>query len=674
VKKKKKTPKKSRRKKIVSRKKSVFLRRAVKATGALAALLLLVYLSAAFLLDKGFLKRDLAEKYGQVLGTTTLTLRLIGPPNKPSVMAIPVCKNYLPYVELYWSSDDQMDYFDLERNGSPLVSGLTQAEYEDGAVEPLTSYDYAVTAFNPMGQNTSDPVTVTTLDCGTPPLPPPVLSATPICVDHIPHIRLTWTADDRSDHFDLKKDGDPLASGLTEKEYEDATVEALASYTYDVTAFSSDGQQSLSNSVSVTALDCSIPPLPPPVLSATPICVDHTPFINLAWTADDQMDHFDLKKDGDLLAGGLVKKEYQDKAIKVLSSYTYSVTGFNSIGQQGVSNSISATALDCSAEPPPPVLPDPTCVITKFQNINLANFHGTPGTEERMPKFYGTTNMPGAEIEIVISGKTSILATTSANANGFWMWKPQDKLNFGLNKIEATAIDPQDSTRKKTTSLDFRINHKEGEGGNEEEASGTKKTVPFVTETAAPSGQTPVETGPKTEGGVSLSVTVKNSDKIAYPGRNLSVETNIKPEKGAAPFQSEIKYLIVNENYDSVFETTDQVFVDGDKTIEKELAVPRLLKPGKYKVLVEISRNGTIVVAEDSFLLKEVPLLSLSGGITITATQIMSNLFWAILWLLILLIIFLTLLGIEYWISRHAIIQITEEILRKKGFVTRRKI
>jgi hypothetical protein len=472
---------------------SVFLSRIAKSLGVLAAVLILSYLSLGYILDRSFIGRDLNEKMGKVLGTTTLTLKILGPPNKPVLTATPVCVNYTPYVNLSWTSDDQIDYFDLERNGDPLVAGITESTYQDALVNPLTSYTYTVTAFNSLGENTSDPVTATTLDCGTP--------------------------------------------------------------------------------------------------------------------------------------------------------------------------------------PPQPPSQEPICTITKFQNINLSGFHGTPSGKERRPRFYGTTNMPGAEIDIVISGKTSVIAKTSANENGYWMWRPPDKLNFGLNKIEATAVDPNDPTRKKTASLDFRIENEGGGGGGggkEENAptTPTGETTPTTPSENVPPVTPPTEKIPSSK----ISVRVTNPDKIAYPGKNLSVETEIEIGDSTHPFDSDLKYSIVDENYDEVFQTSDRIHIDGTRTIEKNLNLPRLLKPGKYKVVVSFSQDGATFVAEDSFLLKEVPLVNLGGGVTITATQIMTNLFWVIFWLLILLIIFLILLEIEYWISKRAIIQITEETLRRKGLITRKKI
>jgi hypothetical protein len=580
--KRKKPKKKATNKKPAKKKKSFLLRRVAKITGIMAAVLLVVYFSLAFILDRGFLKRELGEKYGRVAGVTTLTLKMIGPPNKPVLSATSLCQNYIPYVRLSWGADDQVDYYDVDRDGAPLVAGLVTNSYDDQTVVELSSYTYTVTAFNSLGQNTSDPVTVTVLDCGEPP--------------------------------------------------------------------------------------------PPPVLTATPVCVGQDPYINLSWTSDPQMNYFDLERDGSLLAGNLTDTEYEDGAVTALTSYTYFVTAFTSQGQV-ISNAATATALDCRVPPPPPPPTGPTCVITKFQNINLAGYHGTPSTKERNPKFYGTTNIANAIIEVVVTGETSVVATTSASQNGYWTWKPQNKLNYGTHMIWVTAVDPGDSTRRKTASLKFKINREEEERQEEEKRKKEKVSTPESEVIIPPipiHHEEPSPVPPEKISSFDLSVRVKNPDKVAYPGRKLLVETKIDITGEAANQESELQYWIVDSNDDEVFRDSDKVFINGDMTIEKDLILPGLLKPGEYKILVDVVYKGTRFIAEDTFTIKEVPLVSFGAGITITTGQIMRNLFWVILWLLILLLIFLTLLAIEHWISQRAIMQITEETLRDKGFIIKK--
>lgn len=466
---------------------------AVKLTGVFLLVLVFFYVAGSFLLDRGFLKRDLQEKFGQVAGATTtaLSVRFIGPPNEPVLTATPLCQNYIPYVHLSWTVDDQMDYFDISRDGVPLISGITTNSYDDESVAILTDYVYEVTAFNDFGQATSDLASVTSLNCGTPPIP------------------------------------------------------------------------------------------------------------------------------------------------------------------------------------------DPTCEITRFDTINLAGFIGIPSTTNINPIFYGASNIPNAIVEVMVAGGTSIFAITSANANGYWDWSPLSHLNYGEHTIWVTAIDPNDSTRRKTDSLKFKIIKEEEEDGEDEKNKKDEKKRPFAVEVVTPIippvPSKPIPVVPEKSSLLSLSVAVKNPDKVGYPGRKLSVETKINIKGDAINQPSVLKYWIVDEKYKEVFQDSDDVFINGDCVIQKELTIPYLLKPGKYKILIDIKYEGMIITAEDNFILKEVPLVRLGGGLTLTIRQIMDNLLWVILWLLVLLLVFLIFLFAEHWISQNAIIQITEGMLNKNGFIIRKK-
>lgn len=409
-----------------------------------------------------------------------------------------------------------------------------------------------------------------------------------------------------------------------------------------------------------------------PVLTATPLCQNYTPYVHLSWTVDDQMDYFDISRDGVPLISGIIANSYDDEAVTILTDYVYAVTAFNDAGQ-ATSNLVSVTSLDCGTPP----IPDPTCEITRFDTINLVGFVGTPSTTNLSPIFYGTSNIPNAIVEVMVAGETSMFAITSANVNGYWDWSPLSQLNYGEHTIWVTAIDPNDSTRRMTDSLKFEITKEEEEDEEDEKKKKDEKKKHSAAEVITPEVPSvpskPVPIAPEKSSLLNLSVAVKNPDKVGYPGRKLSVETKIDIKGDAINQPSVLKYWIVDEKYKEVFQDSDNVFINGDRVIQKELTIPYLLKPGKYRILVDIKYEGMIITAEDNFILKEVPLVSLGGGLTLTTCQIMDNLLWVILWLLVLLLVFLIFLFVEHWISQNAIIQITENMLNKNGFIIRKK-
>jgi hypothetical protein len=411
----------------------------------------------------------------------------------------------------------------------------------------------------------------------------------------------------------------------------------------------------------------------PPVLTATPICLNYVSYVNLSWTTDDQMDYFDISRDGSPLVSGITQDFYNDYAIDILTDYVYEVTTFNIAGQ-ATSNFASATTLDCGTPP----LPDPVCEVTRFDTINLAGFVGVPATKNRSPVFYGTSNIEYAIIDVIVGGATSVLAVTSTNDNGYWTWSPITPFNYGEHTIWATVIDPNDSARRVTNSLNFKIetapvtdddDDDDDDAASDENAD--KKEEPIWVPVVPPR---PVELSPEKDPIAQLSMEIKNPEKIAYPGKNLSVETKLEVMGDATGEESELYYFIVDDKYREVFRDFDKVTIDGDKLIVRELEIPGLLKPGKYKLLTSVRYRGTIITVEDDFTLKEIPLVSLGGGVTITTGQVMRNLLWVIIWCSLTLLVFLGLLSIEYWISRNAIIEITEEMLSGQRLITKRKI
>lgn len=470
----------------VRRRRSVWIGGSVKIIGAFLAVVGVFYISAGMALDHGFLKRDLSEKYGQVAGATStvLSVRFLAPPEAPTLTATPLCQDYTTYIHLNWNSDSQVDYYDLLRDGLPLISGITADAYDDFAVEKSTDYSYAVTAFNAIGQATSVPVSATALDCGTPPLP------------------------------------------------------------------------------------------------------------------------------------------------------------------------------------------EPTCVITRFDKTNLIDHSAVVSSTNRQPLILGTSNLPNATVEILLSGPTPLIGLTATNDNGYWSWSPPEKLDYGTYTIFVTVVDPADQSRKVTASLLFKI--REPETDHHEEGETVSSSPSSLT--SAPPVQPASSVPQEKNSALSLSVYVHNPENIAYPGKELSFDVSITVSGNFSPQENVLKYWVIDEDRQVVFEGSDKVFISGDSKINEKLTLPGLIKPGRYRIVAGLTHQGALITGEDDFIVKEVPLVSLGGGTTsITFGQIMRNLAWVIFWGLLLLLIFLLLLLLEYWISQHAIIQVTEKLLRDNGLITKRK-
>lgn len=92
--------------------------------------------------------------------------RIYGIPEEPIVVLSSSCENDVSRVTIDWGEDEDATSYDIYRNGSVLVTGLTGTIYFDDNVDDSTTYLYYVTANGPAGSETSDIESVTTFACG----------------------------------------------------------------------------------------------------------------------------------------------------------------------------------------------------------------------------------------------------------------------------------------------------------------------------------------------------------------------------------------------------------------------------------------------------------------------------------------------------------------------------
>lgn len=117
-------------------------------------------------LDPGLLSYDLRQKFRALADDTiVVTATVLDAPVQPIVTATADCNetNGTLRVLIDWADDSNSFTYDIERDSTPLVSGLSASAYSDTSVVTGATYEYVVTANGPMGPGTavSDPVSVT---------------------------------------------------------------------------------------------------------------------------------------------------------------------------------------------------------------------------------------------------------------------------------------------------------------------------------------------------------------------------------------------------------------------------------------------------------------------------------------------------------------------------------
>ena len=137
-----------------------------------------LYVILAAIFSPEFIFSDLRHKFSALAdGTIAITAKVLGPPVQPIVSGSAFCNSGNLGVSLSWPADENSETFDIDRDGAPLITGLTNHNYTDSAVVIDTIYTYTVTARGSMGPGlaVSDPVIFSTpTECNVPKPPPTV--------------------------------------------------------------------------------------------------------------------------------------------------------------------------------------------------------------------------------------------------------------------------------------------------------------------------------------------------------------------------------------------------------------------------------------------------------------------------------------------------------------------
>ncbi|MDO8240678.1 MAG: Ig-like domain-containing protein [Candidatus Moranbacteria bacterium] len=403
-----------------------------------------------------------------------------------------------------------------------------------------------------------------------------------------------------------------------------------------------------------------------PVVSGEAICSNDNLGIMLNWPNDENSENFDISRDGDILITGTNGPIYIDNQVSINTAYSYVVTAHGPMGPGfAISQPITiATPSECGISNLLPIQK-----ITTFQLQSIEAYAGNPQTTNNQPSFSGLTNIPNAKISIILHSGPAITATTYANNNGYWSWECPVTLALGNHTLYTIATDPNDSTITASDSFQFELiseitavsPQKDTHDNKDKKKTQEKKQSSFpsdVSLNAIPS--TPF----------SIEVSVKNPEHAVYAGSDLSI--NIDLLKKTLPFpdkEFDFTYTVLSTDGQIIFENSEKINPTQINSLTKNLAIPILAKAGKYRVIVQTSDGSDFISGEAFFQIKELPLFS-AGTTTVSLTQLMQSLGWLSL---LFFLFFIILLSIEYYQSRHALFQITENYLRRHGFVTKRK-
>lgn len=426
-----------------------------------------------------------------------------------------------------------------------------------------------------------------------------------------------------------------------------------------------------------TLVSVTIPGKPEkPVLSASAGCTSGSPYLDLLWNATSDTDNYDIDRDSLPLVTGLSGLNYRDSSVQESTSYTYKLTANGPMGKTSSDEVTATTSSDCESSVPA------GCDIQTIEGKSISSFGSTPKIKDRTPSFTGTSNIANAVISINVSGHPAINATTFANINGYWSWTVPEKLDYEKHTISVMASSPSNPAYYGMDLLTFNVK----EDGDDEDEDDEKETS--VSEKKIPSATIYPKKSKETEEKLETSaekpfheeqiqtpiiyVRTENPSREAFAGENLEFSVLVqKMNSESENFSAE--YIILDEKNKSIVSFSENINLSEEKiTLKKNVSIPKLVNPGKYKIFVKLSSSQFVSTGEDYFFIKESPLLQF-GGTVITLSDIMKKLSWLIIVLFALFLTFLTLLAIEHRSASLALRQVTENLLRDNRLISKRK-
>lgn len=442
----------------------------------------------------------------------------------------------------------------------------------------------------------------------------------------------------------------------------------------------------------VSALMRIIGPPVTPVLNGNSLCsVENEPYIRLNWNADPDADEYDLYRNKELLMTGITDNFFSDPSVSKNKKYTYYLIARGPEGT-AVSEEFTVTTIKCVA------VANPKVWVEKINEKAVENSGKKPEIKPGRPVFIGQTNIAKAKLELeVIGGQQTFYATTQANNNGYWSWVSPNFFDIGEYNLEMEAADINDEELFARNSLVFLVTkEKEDETDEFEEEIAERESVK---ETEVSEIEEIVISSKKDKGENSeeliqseIPPQVIRSEKPLdfefdfsqdlqdifikgitfgeeiFRGEDLDISI-LFSETTNDNLDGHLVYRVISENREILFEQEEQIKIGPNLKIDRKIDLPYSWQTGEYKLQVNVFVEGAAVSHEEYFTLRDRPLAQIGSGY-LTYEDVAGKLSWIIIACLSFLFIFILLAIWEHHLTRRAIMQVTEKILRRKGFVS----
>lgn len=400
-----------------------------------------------------------------------------------------------------------------------------------------------------------------------------------------------------------------------------------------------------------------------PVVTATAECDETTGTLSveLDWADDQNTYTYDVDRDSLSLVSGLASSAYSDTNVTLSTTYEYVVTANGPMGPgEATSDPVSVTtSSECEITAAAPAV-----TIISFAGKNIDSYDGTPRVSARRPLFTGTTSMPSATILVTIG--ESFIAEFSANENGYWEWRPPYNLSSGRHAFTVTATDPDDDARQATATLRF-------DTLKESDAARTSGGSSGAAKIGSASG---VDDGGGSGGdsqsleSVKIELSFGQQGSSVFQGKELEIVMNIRSliEK-YTHITIPIRYSFLDKDYEIISSQMREAYIVNGGEIHESFLVPSYMAAGQYFLQVELLFDDMNISRMIPFSVKELPLVKLSSGETVTYADIVKRLGWVAFLGIFVFFFWSFLLLREFAFFLKGNREVTQYDLKKAGFI-----
>lgn len=262
------------------------------------------------------------------------------------------------------------------------------------------------------------------------------------------------------------------------------------------------------------------------------------------------------------------------------------------------------------SEPSPTPVPSPSTVPANTAQLtaatlSIAPFTGQVSTTEQVtvgkttmnvpvfttnrPRFMGSTNIPYAHVTVTLVADTEITGTSTADANGSFIWESAPLERSGLYTVKMTVTNPSDPTRQTSSSFDFISSFTPPNTANSANPSAVAQFLP-----PAFTGQTLFD----------VYATVATPDKHVQAGQQVQLNLELLDLSGLnKQLDVPLEFIVEDGDGTIVLQSSETVAVEGTKSFTKIFYTAANTPPGQYLVLAEVPSQKSYAVGSDTFII-----------------------------------------------------------------------